>query len=97
MDGIAGNEACLSKKEATAVVGVGVGVCCAEEAVEIAGEGLWAVGTWPEYVCPNSPGLNDTLEQNPSEEVMSSVSPSFDLEACQPEEENRTKFNRLTK
>lgn len=37
---------------------------------------------WPVYICPSSPGLNERFEQNPSDELMSSVSPSFDLEPC---------------
>lgn len=65
----------LSKEGAEAVVGLG----CAVDMVETAGEGWCAVGTCPLYTCPNSPGLNVRFEQNPSDELMSSVSPSLDL------------------
>lgn len=33
----------------------------------------------PVYFSPSSPGAKVTAEQNPSEEVMSSVDPSLDL------------------
>ena len=39
VEGIARDGACFSKEGAAVVVGVGVGVGCAEDAVEIAGEG----------------------------------------------------------
>ena len=35
------------KEGAEIAVGVGVGVTCADETVETAGDGCWAVGTWP--------------------------------------------------
>lgn len=36
------------------------------------------------YCCPNSPGANDNVEQKPSEELMISVKPSFDLNKVSP-------------
>lgn len=37
------------------------------------------MGTWPAKTDPSSPGLNARFEQKPSDELISSVSPSFDL------------------
>lgn len=79
IEGTTEGKTCLSKGGADAVVGVGVGVGWVEDAAEIAGDGWRAVGTCPTYTCPSSPGLNDKFEQNPSDELMSRVSPSFDL------------------
>ena len=31
------------------------------------------------YGCPSSPGANERVEQNPSDELMSKVKPSLDL------------------
>lgn len=49
-------------------------------------EGVWFCRLWiasgPVYFSPSSPGENVTAEQNPSEEDISSVDPSFDLEVC---------------
>ncbi len=72
---------CLSKDGgAEAAVGVGTGVGCAEEPVDIgAGDGWCAVGTCPAYTWPSSPGLKVRVEQKPSDELMSKVSPSLDL------------------
>ena len=67
---------CLSKDTgAEAAVGVG----WAGDAVDVAGDGCAAVGTWPVYTCPSSPGLKVRFEQKPSEELMSNVRPSLDL------------------
>jgi hypothetical protein len=73
---------CLSKVGgADAAVGVGTGVGCDEDPVETgAGDGWWALGTWPVNICPSSPGLKVRVEQKPSDELMSNVSPSLDLE-----------------
>ncbi len=65
---------------ADAAVGVGTGVACADDAVEMgAGDGWCAVSTWPVYTCPSSPGLKVRFEQKPSDELMSKVRPSLDL------------------
>ena len=71
---------CLSKDAgAETAVGVGIGVGWADDAVDMAGDGCAAVGTWPVYTCPSSPGLKVRFEQKPSEELMSNVRPSLDL------------------
>ena len=92
--GEAGNpaEGCLVMAGAVAVavlgmlevVGVGVGVEwleAREAAVSI--EGVCAcrdsLANGPVYFSPNSPGANVKDEQNPSEEVINRVAPSFDL------------------
>ena len=36
-------------------------------------------GTGPVYTCPSSPGEKDRKEQNPSDELIIKVNPSFDL------------------
>jgi hypothetical protein len=68
------------------VVGVGVGVewfddCDAVVLIEGVGwcRAWLALASGPVYFSPNSPGLNVKEEQNPSEELISSVEPSFDL------------------
>lgn len=38
------------------------------------------VGKSPEYGWPSSPGENVRVEQNPSEDVINKVCPSFDLQ-----------------
>lgn len=92
--GDAGNpaEGCRVMGGAVAIVDAGifevVGVCVGvvlfdnrDAAVSI--EGVWecrdsfAVG--PVYLSPSSPGENVNDEQNPSEELISRVDPSFDL------------------
>ena len=57
-----------------ACVGVGSGVTLAEVLV-----GFEPAAVDPEYVCPNSPGANESVEQKPSEELIIKVNPSFDL------------------
>lgn len=66
-------------------VGVGVGVEWFEDCAALT---LIAAGVACRFVCdtsgpvyfsPSSPGAKVTAEQKPSEEVMSSVDPSFDL------------------
>lgn len=46
-------------------------------------DGVWLGRLWvakgPVYFSPSSPGAKVTDEQNPSEDVMSNVDPSFDL------------------
>ena len=72
---------CLSKDGgADTAVGVGIGVGCVDDAADMAGDGCAAVGTWPVYTCPTSPGLKVRFEQKPSEELISRVRPSLDLE-----------------
>lgn len=66
------------------VVGVGVGVEWFEGVPVVlmaAGvcDGRLCVARGPVYFSPNSPGAKVTAEQNPSEDVMSSVDPSLDL------------------
>lgn len=69
-------EGCLAMGT-VACVGVGVGV----DWFEVAAAMLMEVGCWclagPGCTCPSSPGWNVRHEQNPSEEVMRSVWPSF--------------------
>jgi hypothetical protein len=48
---------------------MGTGVCC----------GRLCVARGPVYFSPSSPGAKVTAEQKPSEDVISSVEPSFDL------------------
>lgn len=61
-----------------------VGVFCDEEiADEFGSDGCLAVGTSPVYCVPNSVGENVRAEQNPSEELISSVNPSFALQYSQ--------------
>jgi hypothetical protein len=63
-----------------ACVGVGRGVMFVD-AVPVV-ELFWAVEfgpVGPVYGCPSSPGANESVEQNPSEELMSNVKPSVDL------------------
>jgi hypothetical protein len=55
--------------EGVAAVLIAAGVCCGR---------LW-VARGPVYFSPSSPGANVTAEQNPSEDVISKVDPSFDL------------------
>lgn len=57
-----------------ACVGVGRGVTLAEVLAAFD-----AAAVDPEYVCPSSPGANESVEQKPSEELMIKVNPSFDL------------------
>lgn len=52
---------------------------CWLDAAAALGVGCFAVGISPWYTCPSSPGAKDRVEQKPSDEVMRSVSPSFDL------------------
>jgi hypothetical protein len=67
-------------------VGVGVGVewfdDCAALILIAAGVAcrFVAEASGPVYLSPSSPGAKVTAEQKPSEEVMSSVDPSLDLE-----------------
>lgn len=67
------------------VVGVGVGVECGDacDVVVFIAEGVWCGRLWvangPRYFSPSSPGAKVTDEQNPSEDVISNVDPSFDL------------------
>lgn len=66
------------------VVGVGVGVEwleAREAAVSIEGVCAWrdSFANGPVYFSPNSPGAKVKEEQNPSEEVINKVDPSFDL------------------
>jgi hypothetical protein len=92
--GEAGNpaEGCLCIGGAVAVavadmlplVGVGVGVEWLDcEAVVLIAAGMCCgrlcVARGPVYFSPSSPGANVTAEQKPSEDVISSVEPSFDL------------------
>jgi hypothetical protein len=55
--------------DCVAVVLIAAGVCCCR---------LW-VARGPVYFSPSSPGANVTAEQKPSEDVINSVEPSFDL------------------
>lgn len=41
--------------------------------------GAFADASSPVYMVPNSPGLNDMVEQNPSKDDINRVRPSFDL------------------
>ena len=77
--------ACV-EPEWLAVVGVWIGVewfeDCDAAVLMAAGVGcgrLW-IANGPVYFSPSSPIANVTAEQNPSEDVMSSVAPSFDLQ-----------------
>lgn len=94
--GEAGNpaEGCLCIGGAVAVaaadilpdVGVGVGVDVFDcEAVVLIAAGVdccrLCAAKGPVYFSPSSPGANVTAEQNPSEEVINSVVPSFDLKS----------------
>ena len=58
-------------------VGVGKGVTFAAGVLGLAV--LWPTDVDPAYGCPNSPGANERVEQNPSEELMINVNPSVDL------------------
>lgn len=68
-------------------VGVGVGVEWFDDCAALMLIGAGVVcrfvdkASGPVYFSPNSPGAKVTAEQNPSEEVISSVNPSLDL--CQ--------------
>lgn len=69
---------------ANCVVGVGVGVLWAEAgtfaAAGCAGDGFVLVGPIsPLYTSPSSPGANESVEQKPSDEDITRVSPSLDL------------------
>jgi len=63
-------------------VGVGTGDACVEPPVPmVSGRCGWlGVGTVPVYGVPNSPGENASVEQKPSDELITSVKPSLDLE-----------------
>jgi hypothetical protein len=66
------------------VVGVCVGVDWLDcDAVTLIAAGVWFDRLWlangPVYFSPSSPGANVTAEQNPSDDVINSVEPSFDL------------------
>jgi hypothetical protein len=56
--------------------GVGTGVAFADE---VAVGFCWACDADAKYGWPNSPGANDSVEQNPSDELIINVRPSFDL------------------
>jgi hypothetical protein len=58
-------------------IGVDIGVAFAAGVLGLAV--FWLTEVDPVYSCPNSPGANDRVEQNPSEELMINVSPSVDL------------------
>jgi hypothetical protein len=63
-------------------VGVGVGVAWLDDDAVPADVGFFvaaAAAHSPLYTCPNSPGLNDMVEQNPSEDEINKVRPSLDL------------------
>jgi hypothetical protein len=62
-------------------VGVGIGVFWLDAA---AIADLWGPSS-PVYTVPSSPGVNDNVEQNPSEDVINNVSPSLDLSSYQHE------------
>jgi hypothetical protein len=62
-------------------VGVGTGVFCEEAEAR---EGCFAVGTSPEKTVPSSLAENVKVEQNPSEEVINNVNPSFALPNISP-------------
>lgn len=59
-------------------LGVGTGVALADE---VAAAVWWVCDVDAElvYGWPNSPGVKDSVEQNPSDELMIKVDPSFDL------------------
>lgn len=56
-------------------VGVGTGVFWLDAAAR---EDRWGPSS-PVYTVPSSPGANDNVEQNPSEDEINNVSPSLDL------------------
>jgi hypothetical protein len=60
-------------------VGVAIGVFWEEEWAVLVIIGCLAVGVSPAYIWPSSPCANVNVEQNPSDDVMSKVCPSFDL------------------
>lgn len=61
-----------------AFVGVAIGVVWEDETALAPTVLLLRLGTSPVYTWPSSPELNDKVEQKPSEDVMSKVSPSLD-------------------
>jgi hypothetical protein len=64
---------------ANTAVGVGTGVFWLDTAAADP-EGFWGPSS-PVYTVPSSPGANDSVEQNPSEDDINSVKPSLDLSA----------------
>jgi hypothetical protein len=60
-------------------VGVAMGVFCDEDIAEPLRNDRLADGTSSSYSWPSSPGAKVSVEQNPSDDVMSKVDPSVDL------------------
>jgi len=58
-----------------------MGVFCDDDTAVLSW-GCLLVGTSPVYGLPSSPSAKVSVEQKPSEEVISSVRPSFALEDC---------------
>jgi hypothetical protein len=61
-------------------VGVCIGVFCEDETAVLLSVGCLAVGISPVYTWPSSPGAKVRVEQKPSDEVISKVRPSADLQ-----------------
>jgi len=77
---------------ANADVGVGIGVFCDDRA---AGPAPACLGgpISPVYTCPSSPGRKDNVEQNPSDDEISSVNPSLDLSSGLAQPNGHTQGN----
>jgi hypothetical protein len=76
-------DCCRGREGAIGVIGVMFGVGWLDNEDEVLRVEILDVvgvaGTLPSYAWPNSPGVNETQEQKPSEDVMTSRRPSLDL------------------